>query len=137
MAFDTPEAARNYFGPHDDPQVIATTEQYKDVFSLAGWPDGLTSTLPGATLEINAPVLLVGGSQDRLGCNPATCRDAASLHAAEATHFAPAAALRTFVLEDGGDMIGLSRRAPEYHTAVLDWIESITDPAPSTKKQGE
>ncbi|WP_433662345.1 alpha/beta fold hydrolase [Nocardia sp. CA-128927] len=126
LAFNTPEAARNYFGPHDGPEVIETSERTKDRFSLTEWPDGLVATLPGATSHIIVPVLLAAGSQDRLGCG-AICRDAATLYAAESQFYSPAAQLRTYVLEDGGDMINLSPGAPEYQAAVRDWMDSINN----------
>ncbi|WP_433655152.1 alpha/beta fold hydrolase [Nocardia sp. CA-128927] len=124
VAFDTPEAARNFFGPHDDPGVIEMSEKTKDRFSLTEWPDGLVATLPGATSRISVPVLLAAVSQDRLGCG-AICRDAATLYAAESQFYSPASQLRTYVLEDGGDMINLSPGAPEYQAAVRDWMDSM------------
>ncbi|MFI6041897.1 alpha/beta hydrolase [Nocardia sp. NPDC051321] len=126
LAMEAPEAVRNFFGPHDDPAVIETSERTKDRFSLTEWPDGLVATLPGATSHISVPVLLAAGSQDRLGCGP-ICRDAATLYAVESQFYSPAAQLRTYVLHDGGDMINLSSGAPEYQAAVRDWMDWLTN----------
>ncbi|MBF6329337.1 alpha/beta hydrolase [Nocardia transvalensis] len=110
-----------------DPEVVAFDEQNKEVFSLTEYPDGLLSTLPGMSSLITAPVLIVNGSLDRLSCGPgyAVCRDAATLHAAEAPYFGPAAQLRTFVLPGSGHSVNLARNTGEYQAAVIDWANAF------------
>ncbi|MGY4100578.1 alpha/beta hydrolase [Nocardia sp. R16R-3T] len=121
--------AGDFFGPDNvDPQVLALDEATKETFSLTEYPDGLTSTLPGMSSLITAPVMLVNGSLDRLSCGPAysICTDSATLQAAEAAFFAPAARLRTFVLPGSGHSVNLARNTAQYQTAVIDWMKSIT-----------
>lgn len=109
-----------------DPQVVATDEATKEVFAPTEYPDGLTSTLPPLTNSITAPVLVVDGSRDRLSCGTAfaACADTATLHAAEAPYFAPAARLRTFVLPGSGHSVNLARNTAAYQTAVREWLDS-------------
>ncbi|WP_245714074.1 alpha/beta hydrolase [Nocardia vaccinii] len=117
----------DFFDPRDaDPAVVAQDEKTKEIFSLSEYPDGLMSTLPGMSGEIDAPVLIVDGSLDRLSCGPgySVCRSAATLKAAEAPYFAPAAELQTFVLPGSGHSVNLARNTGAYHTAVLDWLNS-------------
>ncbi|MET8651329.1 alpha/beta hydrolase [Nocardia aurea] len=119
---------RNFHGTGNvDPQVLALDESTKETFSLTEYPDGLTSTLPGMSSLIDAPVLLVNGSLDRLSCGPefAVCRDSATLLAAEAQYFAPAAQLRAFVLPGAGHSVNLARNTVAYQDAVLDWMRTV------------
>ncbi len=120
--------ADDFFGPDNvDPQVVAIDEATKETFSLTEYPDGLTSTLPGMSNSITAPVMVVNGSLDRLSCGPAysICTDAATLQAAEAAFFDPAARLRTFVLPGSGHSVNLARNTAQYQAAVIDWMKSI------------
>ncbi|WP_280318220.1 alpha/beta hydrolase [Nocardia wallacei] len=109
-----------------DPEVLARDERTKEPFSLTEYPDGLLSTLPGMSGRIDAPVLVVNGGLDRLSCGHeyAVCADSATLHAAEAPYFAPAAQLRTFVLPGSGHAVNLARNTVEYQAAVIDWANS-------------
>jgi pimeloyl-ACP methyl ester carboxylesterase len=106
-----------------DPEVVAVDEATKDVFAATEYPDGLTSTLPPMSTQITAPVLVVNGSDDVL-CSR-VCADTATLQAAEAPHFSPAARLRTFVLPGSGHSVNLARNTADYQAAVRDWMESI------------
>ncbi|WP_239476425.1 alpha/beta hydrolase [Nocardia arizonensis] len=120
--------AHNFYGDGNvDPQVLARDESTKETFSLTEYPDGLTSTLPGMSSLIAAPVLLVNGSVDRLSCGPgyAVCRDSAALHEAEAQFFGPAARLRTFVLPGSGHSVNLARNTVDYQDAVIDWMRTV------------
>ncbi|WP_329412373.1 alpha/beta fold hydrolase [Nocardia vinacea] len=120
--------ASDFFGPDNyDPQVLAIDEATKETFSLTEYPDGLTSTLPGMSSLITAPVMVVNGSLDRLSCGPAysICADNATLQAAEAAFFSPAARLRTFVLPGSGHSVNLARNTAQYHAAVIDWMKSV------------
>ncbi|MEV0105098.1 hypothetical protein AB0H42_02000 [Nocardia sp. NPDC050799] len=53
------------------------------------------------------------------------CADTATLQAAEAPHFSPAARLRTFVLPGSGHSVNLARNTAARQAAVRDWMESI------------
>ncbi|MET7767869.1 alpha/beta fold hydrolase [Nocardia sp. NPDC005366] len=119
---------RDFYGDGNvDPQVLALDESTKETFSLTEYPDGLTSTLPGMSSLINAPVLLVNGSLDRLSCGPGytICRDSATLLDAEAQYFTPAAQLRTFVLPRSGHSVNLARNTVAYQDAVVDWMRTV------------
>ena len=76
--------------------------------------------------EINAPVLIVDGSLDRLSCGTgySVCRSAATLKAEEAPYFAPAAKLQTFVLPGSGHSVNLARNTGAYQSALIDWLNS-------------
>ncbi|NUS93136.1 MAG: alpha/beta hydrolase [Nocardia sp.] len=116
--------ARSFHSPAtSDPEVVAVDEATKDVFAATEYPDGLTSTLPPMSTEITAPVLVVNGSDDVL-CSR-ICADTATLQAAEAPHFSPAARLRTFVLPGSGHSVNLARNTGDYRAAVLDWMASV------------
>lgn len=120
--------AAAFHGPDTtDPAVLAEDERTKEVFSLTEYPDGLTSTLPPMSNDIDVPVLVVNGSVDRLSCGPAfsTCTDTATLHAAETPYFSPAARLRTFVLPGAGHSVNLATNTQEYQRAVVDWLDTV------------
>lgn len=53
------------------------------------------------------------------------CADTATLQAAEAPHFSPAARLRTFVLPKSGHSVNPARNTADYQAAMLEWMESI------------
>ncbi|MFG2186586.1 alpha/beta hydrolase [Nocardia iowensis] len=113
----------NYYGPGAaDPEVVAVDEATKEVFSLTEYPDGLTSTLPPTTNNINVPVMVVNGSADRLCLR--TCENTETLAAAEAPYFSPAAKLRAFVLPGSGHSVNLAPNTAEYQAAVRDWLKS-------------
>ncbi|RJO75368.1 alpha/beta hydrolase [Nocardia panacis] len=123
----------DFFTPENvEPEVLAQDEANKEVFSLTEYPDGLTSTLPGMSSLITAPVLVVDGGRDRLSCGEtyAVCTDTATLYAEEAPYFAPAARLRTFVLPESGHSVNLARNTREYQMAVLDWMRTVVAPKP-------
>ncbi|MEU0874876.1 alpha/beta hydrolase [Nocardia brasiliensis] len=118
----------DFFDPDNvDPQVLAVDEQNKEIFSLTEYPDGLTSTLPGMSGLITAPVLLVNGSRDRLSCGAdySVCTDSATLLASESQYFGPAAKLRAFVLPGSGHSVNLARNTRDYQAAVIDWANSM------------
>ncbi|MGV9677448.1 alpha/beta hydrolase [Nocardia sp. NPDC003482] len=117
----------DFYDPADvDPAVLAQDERTKEQFSLSEYPDGLTSTLPGMSSFITAPVLIVNGSRDRLSCGPnySVCADSATLRAQEAPYFSPAARLQAFVLPGSGHAVNLARNTQDYQNAVIDWVRS-------------
>ncbi|PPJ13586.1 alpha/beta hydrolase [Nocardia nova] len=117
----------DFFDPADvDPGVLAQDEETKEVFSLTEYPDGMLSTLPGMSNFIDAPVLVVVGSRDRMLCGPdyAACADTSTLQAEESPFFAPAAKLRTFVLPGSGHAVNLARNTVDYQRTVIDWANS-------------
>ncbi|WP_330178764.1 alpha/beta hydrolase [Nocardia sp. NBC_01503] len=117
-----------FYGDGDfDPAVLATDEATKETFSLSEYPDGLLATLPGQSAEINVPIMLAVGSKDRLSCGPnyAICADSATLYAAEAQYYAPAARFRAFVLPGSGHSVNLALNTRDYQTAVIDWMKTI------------
>ncbi|MFC8044547.1 alpha/beta hydrolase [Nocardia sp. NPDC057353] len=119
--------AAAFYGPETtDPAVLAEDERTKEVFSLTEYPDGLTSTLPPMSNDIDVPVMVVNGSLDRLSCGQgfAACTDTATLHASEAPYFAPAARLRAFVLPGAGHSVNLATNTREYQEAVVDWLDT-------------
>ncbi|UGT63981.1 alpha/beta hydrolase [Nocardia asteroides] len=119
--------AAAFYGPDTtDPAVLAEDERTKEVFSLTEYPDGLSSTLPPMSNDIDVPVMVVNGSVDRLSCGQgfAACTDTATLHASEAPYFAPAARLRAFVLPGSGHSVNLATNTVEYQSAVVDWLNT-------------
>ncbi|MCM6774238.1 alpha/beta hydrolase [Nocardia sp. CDC159] len=117
----------SFFDPANvDPEVLAIDERNKELFSLTEYPDALTSTVPGMSSHITAPVLIVNGSRDRLSCgeNYSICADSETLRNAEAPYFSPAAKLRTFVLPGSGHSVNLARNTREYQAAVIDWVNT-------------
>ncbi|MFI9510068.1 alpha/beta hydrolase [Nocardia sp. NPDC052566] len=119
----------HFFVPDNvDPQVLTIDEETKETFSLTEYPDGLAYTLPGMSSRVDVPVMVTNGSLDRLSCGIAyaICRDTATLQAAEAPFFSPAARLRTYVLPDSGHSLNLARNTADYQRAVIDWMKSIS-----------
>ncbi len=117
----------DFFDPADvDPQVLALDEQNKEMFSLTEYPDGLTSTLPGMSSFITAPVLITNGGKDRLACGPnySVCADSETLRAEESKFFSPAAKLQAYVLPGSGHALNLARNTRDYQAAVIDWMNN-------------
>lgn len=120
------EREKLFYTPGDaDPGVIAKDEELKDVVSATELAETLLTgfTIP-TSLGINAPVLLVNGSEDAVFCKgllAGECSSAEAMRDAEASAFSPAAQLETFVLQGAGHDINLSTKAGEWHRAAFDW----------------
>jgi pimeloyl-ACP methyl ester carboxylesterase len=115
--FDAPD--------HPDPGVVATDEATKDVASTTEAPDMLAAFLLPFSVSINVPVFLADGQDDTLFCGPVggdNCSTAASLAAAEAPYFSPAAQLQTFVLPGSGHDVNLAPNTQLYQQAVINWM---------------
>ncbi|SDY13983.1 Lysophospholipase, alpha-beta hydrolase superfamily [Amycolatopsis xylanica] len=118
-----------FYGPHDDPAVIARDEQLKEPVSLTEVADltTLAFTAP-ASLNITAPVLIANGTDDALFCQgllASDCASAANLKAQEAPYYSPAACLRTFVLPGSGHNIALTPDTARFRAAALDWADTF------------
>jgi pimeloyl-ACP methyl ester carboxylesterase len=108
-----------------DPDVLAADEATKDEVAATVVPDlvALAFTSP-VSRSITAPVLIANGAVDTLFC-AFTCAGPEALTAAEAPFFT--SPLSTFLLPDSGHSIALARNAPNYRSAVRDWI-TVTVP---------
>ncbi|MBP2330712.1 pimeloyl-ACP methyl ester carboxylesterase [Kibdelosporangium banguiense] len=109
------------------PGVGETDEQTKDVFATGEVVD---TVLLGAILpysrKIKAPVLLVMGKDPAFcGLTAPDCSTAESLLRAETPYYSPEAALQTFVLPSYGHSLNFAPDAPTYHTAVVNWADSV------------
>lgn len=112
-----------------EPGVLATDERTKDVLSLGEGTDGVTlGTLTTISRKINAPTMIANGQRDAVYCGTLgelgriSCQDARSLARDEDPYFGPAARLRMFVLPGSGHNINLVPNAPDYHAAVVRWL---------------
>ncbi|MGP4014871.1 alpha/beta hydrolase [Saccharopolyspora sp. 5N708] len=120
-AFHTP-------GPYD-PAVVAADESTKDVFAATEAVDTLllVNVVIPATRQIDVPVMIAVGN-DQHFCNAplgSDCSTADALHRSEAPFFSAAARLHTYVLNGYGHSINFAPNAPEYHSAVVDWMRTI------------
>jgi pimeloyl-ACP methyl ester carboxylesterase len=108
-----------------DPNVVATDEATKDVFSTTEAPDGALVTLTTETENINVPVLLALGQDDQFMCGAGdNCSTAASLYAGEAPYFTSAAHLQTYVLPGSGHDLNLATDTQQYQQAVITWLNA-------------
>jgi pimeloyl-ACP methyl ester carboxylesterase len=116
--FDAPD--------NPDPNVAATDEATKSVFSVAEAPDGLGASLLPFSAGIDVPVLLVDGQDDPLFCGTilvgVDCSTSAALAAAEAPYFSSAAQLQTYVLPGSGHDVNLAPNTQLYQQVVLAWL---------------
>ncbi|SDY98274.1 Pimeloyl-ACP methyl ester carboxylesterase [Amycolatopsis xylanica] len=116
-------------GP-DVPGAIAFDESTKDVFATTEAIDtiALTTVVIPASAQINVPVLLVVGSGDSHFCGlplGSDCSSAEALRQSESPYFAPAAQLRTYLLDGYGHSINYAPNAPDFHQAVKDWLQTL------------
>lgn len=120
--------ARFLHPPDVDPAVLAADEQTKSVFSSTEAPDAaLLALVSPYSRRIDVPVFLVNGADDVIFCpvGTDTCTDAGSLAAAESHDYGSAACLRTAVLPGTGHDVNLSRSAPEFQRAALQWAGQV------------
>jgi hypothetical protein len=119
-----------FYSPGEaDPAVIAADEANRAPLSaiqLATFPEYLV-----LTGLINVPTLLADGQDDVMFCSGGggksltDCATAATLHAAEAPFFAPAAQLQTFVLPGAGHIINFNYNAPIWFEGALQWFAHL------------
>ncbi|MEV5835563.1 alpha/beta hydrolase [Nocardia sp. NPDC052112] len=117
--------AAGFVGPNTDP--VALTVDYAEVadtFSLAEMVDGLTSTIPPLTSNIDAPVLIVNGEVDLL-CARAMCASSASLADAEQRYFTPSAQLKTYVLPGAGHAVTVAPNTGLFQDCLVAWAGSV------------
>lgn len=119
-----------FHAPGGDPRIGAVDEATKDTVTTseaAGVPVALAS---GTSGRIDVPVLLAVGSADRLFCGggAADCRSAATVLAAERSHYAAAPCLDAFVLPGAGHGINLDRGAPAWFRAATRWTDRVLGP---------
>jgi pimeloyl-ACP methyl ester carboxylesterase len=112
-----------------DPGVVAMDEATKDVLSATEAPDAIGAFLLPVSISINVPVLLVDGQGDRIFCGGLllggdNCSTAATLAAAEAPYFSPAAHLQTYVLPGAGHDVNLAPNTQDYQRVVISWLSS-------------
>jgi pimeloyl-ACP methyl ester carboxylesterase len=102
------------------PDVLAADEATKDQVAATVVPDLLTlAFLSPATRGITAPVLIANGQVDTLFC-AYHCASPQDLTDAESAYFT--SPLTVFLLPDSGHSLALAVNAPDYRTAVHDWI---------------
>jgi pimeloyl-ACP methyl ester carboxylesterase len=104
-------------------------ESTKDVFAATEAVDtiALTNIVIPATRRIQAPVLIVLGNDKHFCGAPlgSDCSSAEALRQSEAPFFAPAAQLKTYILQGYGHVINYAPNAPEYFNVVANWANSI------------
>lgn len=118
--------AGDFYAPATtDPNVVATDEATKDVWSPVGeGPDGLgISIATPYTSLIHVPVLIVNGQSDGSLCGllASDCSSRAAFLAQEAPNFSPAACLRTYLLPGSGHSVNLATDTGLYQKAVATW----------------
>jgi pimeloyl-ACP methyl ester carboxylesterase len=105
-------------------------ESTKDVFAATEAVDtiALTNIVIPATRRIQAPVLIVLGNDKHFCGAPlgSDCSSAEALRQSEAPFFAPAAQLKTYILQGYGHVINYAPNALEYFNVVANWANSIT-----------
>lgn len=115
-----------FYPPNPDPSVVAADDATKSVFSMTEAPDSaLLGLITPYSLSIKVPVLLVNGDHDAIFCPGGTCTTAATLSAAEAPYYSPAACLHTAVMAGVGHDVNLAPNAPQYHSIVLNWADQV------------
>lgn len=131
------ETALHAPGPVD-PDVLATSEQTKDVLSLPEASDAIgIGVLSTVSRNINAPTMIANGQRDALFCGTAgeagriSCSDADTLAKQESPYFSPEAQLHTYVLPGAGHSINLAPNTKKYHAAVIRWLDANFNSAPA------
>ncbi|WP_433717120.1 alpha/beta hydrolase (plasmid) [Nocardia sp. CA-084685] len=118
--------AASFVGPDTDPVVLGVDDaEVADTFSPVEMGDGLTSTIPPLTSNIDVPVLIVNGELDLL-CARAVCASNSSLTEAERPYFAPAARLRTLVVPKAGHAVTVAPNATRFQNCTAAWIDWAT-----------
>jgi hypothetical protein len=109
--------------------VVNMDEATKDAFAPGEVVDtvliGVVSTY---SKLINVPTMLVMGQDDPAFCGgllAPNCSTAATLLASEGRHYAPAAQLQTYVVDDWGHSINYAPDAPAYQAAVAAWAAKM------------
>jgi len=119
----TPGARGELFYHMDqaDPGVITIDELTKETTTIG---EIITNTdyYGEESLEIQAPVLIVIGDEDFIGCGgELDCHDHDAVTVNEQPYFSPAACIETSIIEDTGHNINLHRTAPLSYGIMLDW----------------
>ena len=111
--------------------VADMDEATKDAFAPGEVVDtvliGVVSTY---SKLINVPTMLVMGQDDPAFCGgliAPNCSTAATLLADEGRYYAPAAQLRTYVVDDWGHSINYAPDAPGYQAAVIAWAKKMVN----------
>jgi pimeloyl-ACP methyl ester carboxylesterase len=103
-----------------DDDVLAADEATKDQVAATVVPDLLTLAFTSPlTRSVNVPVLIANGARDTLFC-AFRCASPEDLRTAEAPFFT--SELAVFLLPQSGHSLGLAHDAPDYRTAVRDWL---------------
>ena len=110
-------------GPRNE-TLLAVEESTKDVIAPAEVLDGaLIGLVLPVTKLIDVPVLLVLGDDPAFcGFLAIDCTSGATLRAAEAWAYSPAAELRAHVLHGYGHAINYAPNTDEYQRVVADWL---------------
>lgn len=110
-----------------DPNVIARDEATKDVISATEFGTGLPLYGTTITQQINVPVLLVLGGQDKLFCGPETnggtfsCSSGSGVASEEASFYSPAAQLRACVVPNSGHDLNLALNHSLEEADAIAW----------------
>ncbi|RLV08822.1 alpha/beta hydrolase [Streptomyces griseocarneus] len=116
-----------------DPEVLATDEATKDVFSATEAADGLgVSALLPYSRQIRHPVLVAIGGQDHFFCDSqgGNCASSAALKAQEDPYFGSAACLSAYVQPGAGHDLNLATNTVPYQQAVQQWADTFVGAGP-------
>lgn len=108
-----------------DPAVVAVDEQLKGSVSLGDLNTFFLPLLPGFTNQVDVPVLLAVGENDKAYCDATKnlpCGNADQILAREATHYAPEACLEAKVVHVAAHNLNLHPNARAFFDESSDWI---------------
>lgn len=117
-----------FYNPADsDPNVIARDEATKDVFSATEFTTGLAILGTDDSEEIDVPVLVILGGDDKLFCGALadggtfSCSSGQEVATEEAPYYSPAAQLRACVVPGSGHDINLALNHVLEEADALAW----------------
>jgi hypothetical protein len=116
-----------FLDPSDvDPGMVAADEAEKQTSSMAERTTVSAARDPQVMHAIAAPILVIVGQHDRLGCDDAiglSCADTPTILRRESNNFPSAGCLAAYVLPGAGHAINLHRNAHAAYDAGNDWID--------------
>jgi alpha-beta hydrolase superfamily lysophospholipase len=118
-----------YLARTADPAVVGLDEALKQTATSGERATLNLAREPVYSQAIRAPVLLIVGQYDSLGCNQTqglSCLDTAAVRGREAPYFSHAADLRTVVVPDAGHSIALHPNASRWFHEALTWTAHLT-----------
>jgi alpha-beta hydrolase superfamily lysophospholipase len=104
-------------------KAIAVDNELKGTVSVGDLNSFFIPLLPGFSNQLDVPVLLAVGSEDKAFCSATlACDNAADILARESSHFASEACLEAVVQPDAAHAINLHPNADVFFDASSDWI---------------